>query len=98
MENNANEATISKDVTTEIGPLSKLPNKTTRNFFDKLNNRDTCAAHFWKRKLDLHIEDYFNTAHECTKESRLSLLYFKFIHNVYPTNILLNNDGYSGNQ
>ena len=81
IENNAHEATASKDVITEIGPLSKLPNKTVRNFFDKLTNHEICAAHFGKRKLDLNVEDYFNIAHECTKESRLRILHFTFIHN-----------------
>ena len=44
-------------------------------------------------KLNVNIQDYFSIAHECTKETRLTLLHFKFIHNIYPTNILLNKMG-----
>ena len=60
---------------------------------DKLKNHDICAANFWKQKMNVKIEDYFSIAHESTKESRLRLLHFKFIHNIYPTNILLNKMG-----
>ena len=44
------------------------------------------------------IENYFNTAHEATKESRLRLLHFKFIHDIYPTNILLEKNRVEGNK
>ena len=50
-----------------------------------------CAANFSKQKMNVNIEDDFGIAHENTKESRLRLLHFKFIYNIYPTNILLNN-------
>ena len=43
--------------------------------------------------MNVKIEDYFSLAHESTKESQLRLLHFKFIHNIYPTNILLNKMG-----
>ena len=46
-------------------------------------------------KMNAKIEDYFSIAHESTKESRLRLLHFKFIHNIYPTNILLNKMAHS---
>ena len=41
----------------------------------------------------MNIEEYFSIAHESTKETRLRLLHFKFIHNIYPTNILLSKMG-----
>ena len=83
MENSTNEATVSKGIVTEIGQLSKLPNKTIRNFFDKLNNHENCAAHFGKCNLDANREDYINIAHECRKESRLLLLPFQ----IHPQHI-----------
>ena len=72
-----------------MGELSKLNNATIRSYFDKKINHEICALRFWKRKLDVNIEDYFTLASECSKETRLRLLHFKFIHNIYPTNILL---------
>ena len=43
--------------------------------------------------MNVNIEDDFGIAHENTKESRLRLFHFKFIHNTFPTNILLNKTG-----
>ena len=43
--------------------------------------------------MNVNIEDYFSIAHESSKESRIRLLHFKFIHNIYPANILLNKMG-----
>ena len=47
----------------------------------------TYAEAFCKCKLDVNIADHFSIAHKSTKESRLRLLYFKFIHNTYPANV-----------
>ena len=95
MNNNNNniEVIFPREIDTELGPLSKLSNKMIRSFFDKQKNHDICAANFWKHKLNVNIQDIFSIAHECTKETRLRLLQFKFIHNIYPTNILLNKMG-----
>ena len=93
MDSNYQAMIIPQEINTEIGPLSNLTNKKIRNVFDKLKNHDICAANFWKQKMNVKIEDYFTIAHESTKESRLRLLHFKFIHNIYPPNILLNKMG-----
>ena len=79
----------------ETGPFSNLTNKMIRNIFDKLKNHGICAAKFRKQKNECeYIEDYFSTAHKkSAKESQLRLLHFKFIQNIYPTNILLNKMG-----
>ena len=52
-----------------------------------------CCKLLEKKKMNENIEEYFNIAHESTKETRLILLHFKFIHSIYPTNILLNKMG-----
>ena len=44
---------------------------------------------FWKRKLEVDITEHYDIAINTTKESRLRLLHFKILHNIYPTNILL---------
>jgi hypothetical protein len=44
----------------------------------------------WLRKYDILIEKReWNLARECTSETRLRLLQWKILHNIYPTNILL---------
>ena len=93
MDRNYQAMIIPQEINTEIGPLSNLTNKKIRNVFDKLKNHNICAANFWKQKMNVKIEDYFSIAHESTKESRLRLLHFQFIHNIYPTNILFNKMG-----
>ena len=46
-----------------------------------------------KHKLDIDVQKYFNVAREATTESRLRLLHFKFVDNMYPSNILLKKMG-----
>ena len=70
-----------------------MTNKKIINVFDKLKNHGICAVNLWIQKMNVNIEDCFSIAHESTKESRLRLLHFKFIHNIHPTNILLNKMG-----
>ena len=77
----------------ETGQISSLINKQIKNIIAKQSNQDTCAINFWRCKLNIEIGDYFLTAHVTTKESRLRLLHFKFLHNSYPTNILLEKMG-----
>ena len=74
--------------------LAQLNNKTLREIMVKRQNNEICAVHFWRHKLGIDITEYFDTAHECSKETRLRLLHFKFLHNiVYPTNIMLEKMG-----
>ena len=44
---------------------------------------------FWARKIEADIIKHYDIAINSTKESRLRLLHFKILHNIYPTNILL---------
>ena len=53
-------------------------------------NITMCGVNFWKNKYDIDVKNRFATATYATKESRLRLLHFKILHNIYPTNILLN--------
>ena len=50
-------------------------------------------SYFFLNKLNVNIQDYFSIAHEGTMETQLTSLHFRFIHNIYPTNILLNKMG-----
>ena len=93
MDGNYQAVVIPQEINTEIGPLSNLTDKKIRNVFVKLKKHDICAANIWKQKMNVNIEDYISIAHKSSKESRLRLLHFKFIHNIYPANILLNKMG-----
>ena len=42
-----------------------------------------------EKKYSIDIQNYFVKAMIASKESRLRLLHFKILHNIYPTNILL---------
>ena len=57
-----------------------------------INQRDTfmSGASFWKRKYNSQIERKFLVANKATKEIKLRVLHYKLIHNIYPTNIVLN--------
>ena len=56
-------------------------------------NVEICGLNFWKRKYGVDISPNFKMASFATKESRLRLLHFKILHNIYPTNILLKKMG-----
>ena len=59
---------------------------------------EPCAAHFWKNKLNLQINDnIWKLAYNTTRESRLRELQWKILHNLYPTNILLQKMGEAQN-
>ena len=47
------------------------------------------ANFYQKRKLDIYISTHYSISINTTSESRLRLLHFKILHNIYPTNILL---------
>ena len=58
-----------------------------------MNKRDIIypiANNFWKRKFDIEIDKskWINAVYH-TKETRLRVLHWKIMHNIYPTNILL---------
>ena len=49
------------------------------------------ACHFWQKKFGfIFKEEVWHTAWKTKKETRLRVLQWKILHNIYPTNILLN--------
>ena len=51
-----------------------------------------CANGFWSRKFGLEIDEHiWSIPSLVTKETRLRVLQWKILHNIYPTNILLYN-------
>jgi len=54
---------------------------------------------FWQHKLQVHNTDWnWNLAQKGAKEIPLLVLRWKILHNIYPTNILLNKMGISENR
>jgi hypothetical protein len=50
----------------------------------------TCSERFWMRKLNVEINrKFWLLAFKSTQETRLRVLQWKLLHNIYPTNILL---------
>ena len=64
MNDNYCEQIIPQETNTRNWSTEKFSNKEIPKFFDKLRkNHDVSTAAFWKRKLDAHIEKYFNITH-----------------------------------
>ena len=50
-----------------------------------------CSFFFWRRTMNFSLnKSVWLRAFEITKETRLRVLNWKILHNIYPTNILLN--------
>ena len=69
--------------------ILNLDNKDIRKLILSKKSITRCNENFWKRKFNVNISKHYICAHNATKESRLRLLHFKIMHNIYPTNILL---------
>ena len=73
----------------DIKNVLKKGNKEIRADILRQKNLNICGVSFWKNRYSFNISQKFNLAALATKESRLRLLHFKILHNIYPTNIHL---------
>lgn len=76
-------------------PLTSVTTKMIRQSLMKDKQKVSSGASFWKRKfpsLEINKKIYMRIF-KATKETRLRVLQWKIIHNIYPTNILLNKIG-----
>ena len=65
-----------------------------RKFFYEIGHTTETPYNFWLRKYQLVIsQGYWNIAPECNKETRLRVLQWKILHNIWPTNIMLKKMG-----
>lgn len=83
------ETVLSQNFVIENKTLFKL---TVKDFRELINGQATtpCAVGFWKRKLKQDItEKHWQLAAHSTRETRLRVLQWKILHNIYPTKILL---------
>ena len=65
----------------------QLSNKFLRNIITRQPNLN--CIEIWKRKLNIDISNNFGIATKATKETKLRVLHFKILHNIYPSNTLL---------
>ena len=75
--------------TNNMSSFLKKPNGIIRGLLSNDTNIEAYGRGFWLRKLNSDINEKFSCAANATKESKLRLLHFKLLHNIYPTNIML---------
>ena len=68
--------------------ILKLENKNLRNMIvrNKHENAILNCEVFWKSKYDIDVRFFYNPAKLATKETKLKVLHFKIVHNIFPTN------------
>ncbi|WP_419608111.1 hypothetical protein, partial [Thiolapillus sp.] len=69
--------------------------------FRQLLTEDTqpCSVNFWKKRFDTEIDNrYWEVAFNANQETRLKVLQWKILHNIYPTNILLHKMGIANSE
>eukprot|EP00916_Digyalum_oweni_P006123 GHVL01010556.1.p1 GENE.GHVL01010556.1~~GHVL01010556.1.p1 ORF type:complete len:229 (-),score=2.89 GHVL01010556.1:211-897(-) len=70
-----------------------------RQFIVKTKYSTPCSVLFWKNTFNFDVnETCWSIAKNATKESRLRELHWKIVHNIYPTNILLQKMGLSDSE
>ena len=77
------------DTPIRIPDILNKKNQEIRKIINDTKNATICSKNFWKRKYDIDISNHFNIAKQTTQETRLKVLHFKILHNIYPTKILL---------
>ena len=87
--NSDNTMTITTKITNFENSTLNLENHDIRKMILSLKPTTKCNEHFWMRKFNFEISKHYTIAQKATKESKLRLLHFKIMHNIYPTNILL---------
>ena len=75
-----------------------LPNKLTAQTFRKIITESKAvqpsASFFWRNRYNYNIDkNNWLMGYSSTQEERLRLLQWKILHNIYPTNILLQKMG-----
>ena len=70
-----------------------MKNSEMRDIIGENTSSSICGKMFWMRKYNFDISNHYIIANKSTKESRLRLLHFKILHNIFPSNILLNRMG-----
>ena len=85
-----NDAIIkSSTIPVNVSHIFNKNNKEIRDIINNSKNNSPCCENFWRRKLNTDITIYYDIAFNATSETRLRMLHFKILHNIYPTGIML---------
>ena len=78
----------SHNMTLNGTPVTSLSVKGFRQLLTEYTK--PCSVNFWKKRFDTEIDNrYWEVAFNANQETRLKVLQWKILHNIYPTNILL---------
>jgi hypothetical protein len=90
-EANPNQTTGNLKICFRDVPVQSFTGKLYRTMLVNDTTSIVCAVKFWERKFGVHLTNWhWNIADQCTKEVRLKVLHWKIMHNIFPTNIMLN--------
>ena len=73
----------------DLERIMKMTNRELRKLIAKNETVRISGKELWKKRLNIDITNHYSIAKQATKESRLRILHFKLLHNIYPTNITL---------
>ena len=86
------------EINVETSEKSMFTPKQFRAYLVEKNVAEPIAVKFWQNKFGITIDkNNWLTAKKCTTETRLQVLHWKILNNIYPTNILLNKMGIANN-
>ena len=75
----------------EAASFNKKPKELRKMLSNEKEDTVPVANSFWQNKFSFDLDKpAWARAIESTKETRLRVLHWKILHNIYPTNILLN--------
>ena len=78
-------------------PVTSLSVKDFRQLLTEYTQ--SCSVNFWKKRFDTEIDNrYWEVAFNANQETRLKVLQWKVLHNIYPTNILLHKMGIANSE
>ena len=67
--------------------------KAFRKYIVETKYSTPCAVQFWRHKFNIEVHKQHWNIYKGTQETRLRELHWKILHNIYPTNILLQKMG-----
>ena len=88
---NENIDNESNDDHTPLFQQAEIESLNRKKIYELTNVQEEPFIHnLWLRRYKVDLADgYWNIAIDCTKETRLRVLHWKILHNIWPTNILL---------
>ena len=97
LSNNPSKEDSSHSMTLNGTPVTSL---SVKDFWQLLTeDAQPYSVNFWKKRFDTEIDNrYWEVASNVNQETRLKVLQWKILHNIYPTNILLHKMGIANSE